>query len=265
MSSTNLSMMMMRWCSVPTSKYYPAHINLPRMLLSTDNLYEKRIGQVTSDLLYMRFTYYNTDNQQECSRLSNWFSLWCLGTWMKVWYDEEGFVFWFFAFIHVLYIVQVFPIIFPLILMYSQIAFYTKYIVLTFSIDVVSLISNPRAILYPCIYIHNRLHGKHRKANPEMSGYKVTTGYDCAITSDTYAQKIWQPWEDWYFLFVDDNEDDDDDDDGNGDDIMMTISDTPFQQNMIKYWSISLDHLSYVFKACENFCIMVIMGWSNLF
>ena len=43
---------------------------------------KKRIGQVTSDLLYMRFTYYTKDNQQGCSRLSNWFPLRCWGPWM---------------------------------------------------------------------------------------------------------------------------------------------------------------------------------------
>ena len=39
---------------------------------------KKRIGQVTSDLLYMRFTYYTKNNQQGCSGLSNCFSLCCL-------------------------------------------------------------------------------------------------------------------------------------------------------------------------------------------
>ena len=51
-----------------------AHINLPRMFLSGDYIYEKknRIGQATSDLLYMRFIYYKKDNQHGCSRRSNW-------------------------------------------------------------------------------------------------------------------------------------------------------------------------------------------------
>ena len=47
-----------------------------------------------------------------------------------------------FAFIHVLYITQVFPIIFPPKIIYSQIAFCTKYFVLIFSTDVVSPLSN---------------------------------------------------------------------------------------------------------------------------
>ena len=44
---------------------------------------KKRIGQVTSDLLYMIFIYYTKDNQQGSSRLSNWLSLRCLGPWMN--------------------------------------------------------------------------------------------------------------------------------------------------------------------------------------
>ena len=53
------------------------------VFLSTDYLRKKRIGQVTSDLLYMIFIYYTKDNQQGSSRLSNWFSLRCLGPWMN--------------------------------------------------------------------------------------------------------------------------------------------------------------------------------------
>ena len=33
--------------------------------------------------LYIRFTYWIDDNQQEYSRLGNWFSLWCLVPWMN--------------------------------------------------------------------------------------------------------------------------------------------------------------------------------------
>ena len=61
---------------------------------------------------------------------------------MKVWYGGEGYFSWFLSFIHVLYIIQVLPIIFPLKLIYSQITFYTKYFLLTFSKDVVSPLSN---------------------------------------------------------------------------------------------------------------------------
>ena len=60
-----------------------------------------------------------------------------------VWYGGEGFFSWFLAFIHFLYITQVLPIIFPLKSIYSQIVlFYTKYFVLTFSIDIASPLSN---------------------------------------------------------------------------------------------------------------------------
>ena len=56
--------------------------------------FEKLIGQFTSDLLYMRFTYCIKDNQQGCSRHSNWFFLGCLGPWMNhlppVWRSTLG-------------------------------------------------------------------------------------------------------------------------------------------------------------------------------
>ena len=52
----------------------------------------------------------------------------------------RGIFSWFFAFVHVLCITQISPTIFPLKLIYPQIAFYTKYSVLTFSTDVVSTI-----------------------------------------------------------------------------------------------------------------------------
>ena len=61
-----------------------ALIGLPVHELSLrKNKKTKTIGQVTMDLLYIRFTYYTKDNQQECSRLYNWFSLWYLGTWVN--------------------------------------------------------------------------------------------------------------------------------------------------------------------------------------
>ena len=43
---------------------------------------------------------------------------------------------------------------FPLISIYSQIAFYTKYFVLTFSIDVVSPLSNMNKVLTKVLYIY---------------------------------------------------------------------------------------------------------------
>ena len=58
---------------------------------------QKRIRKVASNLHYMRFTYYTEDNQQACFRLSNWFSLWCLGSWMNylspVWWTNFRFRF----------------------------------------------------------------------------------------------------------------------------------------------------------------------------
>ena len=128
---------------------------------------KRRIGQVTSDLLYMRFTYYTKDNHQGCSRLSNWFAFLCLGPWLNhfphvrwstlrfrflifSWY--ERLTWWraifslFLAFSHVLYITQVLSIIIPLALIYCQIAFCTKYFVLTCSTDVVSPLSH---FVYP--------------------------------------------------------------------------------------------------------------------
>ena len=57
-----------------TSDHASIFIHLPGMFLSTDILFEQRIGQFAMDLFYIRFTYYIKDNQQECSRLSNWFA-----------------------------------------------------------------------------------------------------------------------------------------------------------------------------------------------
>ena len=39
-------------------------IHLPRMFLSTNILFEQRIGQFTMDLLWIRFSFYTKDNQQ---------------------------------------------------------------------------------------------------------------------------------------------------------------------------------------------------------
>ena len=61
-------------------------------------LFEKRIGQVTMDFLCIRFAYLIKDNQQECSGLSNWFSLRCLGMWMDhlppAWWPIFRLCFW---------------------------------------------------------------------------------------------------------------------------------------------------------------------------
>ena len=60
-----------RWYSRIHFEHILHHINnmSARMFLSTDYLFEKRIWQVTSDLLYMRFTYYTKDNQWEAQQL----------------------------------------------------------------------------------------------------------------------------------------------------------------------------------------------------
>ena len=71
--------------------------HLPRMFPPTDFLFGKRIGLVFMDLIYIIFTYYTQDNRQECFRLSNWVSLWCLRPWMNhlppVWWSNFRFMF----------------------------------------------------------------------------------------------------------------------------------------------------------------------------
>ena len=56
----------------------------------------KKNGLVSMDLLYIIFTYYTQRNQQEYFRLTNWFSLRSLGSWMNhlppVWYSNFSFV-----------------------------------------------------------------------------------------------------------------------------------------------------------------------------
>ena len=64
------------WATVSTIGH------LPRMFQPKDFLFEKRIGLVSTDLLYIIFTCYIQDNQQEGFRPSNWF-LWCLGPCMN--------------------------------------------------------------------------------------------------------------------------------------------------------------------------------------
>ena len=64
------------WATVSTI------VNRPRMFPPTD-FFKKRIGQVFMDLLYIIFTHYTQDNQQECFMLSKSFSSRCLGPWMN--------------------------------------------------------------------------------------------------------------------------------------------------------------------------------------
>ena len=99
---------------------------------------QKRIGQATSDLCYTRFTYYDKDNQQGCSRRSNWFSLRCLGPcrnhlspvlwstfrfWFLIVSRSESLIWWKGIFLCIFCLYSCFAIIFPLKLICSQIAF----------------------------------------------------------------------------------------------------------------------------------------------
>ena len=72
-------------------------VHLPRMFLPMECLFVKRIGLVTMELFCIIFTYYTQDNQRECFRLSNWFSLRCLGPWINrlppVWWSNTRFMF----------------------------------------------------------------------------------------------------------------------------------------------------------------------------
>ena len=65
------------WATVSTI------VQLSGMFPPTDFLFEKRIGLVSMDFLYIIFTYYTQENWQGCFRRSNWFSLRCLGPWMN--------------------------------------------------------------------------------------------------------------------------------------------------------------------------------------
>ena len=66
-----------------------------------------------------------------------------------VWYMyecNENYMEWYMLSLYLIYITSVLPIILPLKWFYSQIPFYTKYFVLSYSIDVVSSLSY-------CIYV----------------------------------------------------------------------------------------------------------------
>ena len=71
--------------------------HLPGMFPPTDFPFEKPIEPVSMDLLYIIFTYHTQDNQQECFRFSNWFSLRCLGPLMNhlppVWWSNFRYMF----------------------------------------------------------------------------------------------------------------------------------------------------------------------------
>ena len=60
------------WATVSTI------VHLPRMFPPTDILFEKRIGLVSMDLLYIIFAYYTQDNEQECSGLDSPCGVWAV-------------------------------------------------------------------------------------------------------------------------------------------------------------------------------------------
>ena len=73
-------------------------VHIPGMFLSTDFIFEKRIGVVIMGLLWIIFTYLAEDNQQESFRHScNWIPLRCLGPWMNhlppMWWSNFRFMF----------------------------------------------------------------------------------------------------------------------------------------------------------------------------
>ena len=72
-------------------------VHLPRMFLRMDFCFETQIGLASMDLLCIILTYYTQDDKQECFRLSNSFSLRCLGPWMNhlapVWWSDFRFIF----------------------------------------------------------------------------------------------------------------------------------------------------------------------------
>ena len=68
-----------------------------RLFTPTDFVFDKRIGLVSIDFLYIIFTYFTHDNQQECFSVSNWFAVWYLVQWMNrlppVWRCNGRFMF----------------------------------------------------------------------------------------------------------------------------------------------------------------------------
>ena len=68
-----------------------------RLFTPTNFVFEKRIGLVSIDFLYIIFTYFTHDNQHECFSVSNWFAVWYLVQWMNrlppVWWYNGRFMF----------------------------------------------------------------------------------------------------------------------------------------------------------------------------
>ena len=129
-------------------------------LIHLPNRKKNRIGQITEDLPFIRFTYHTTDNQQECSRLSNWFSFRCLGPWMNHFLTEwwsvlvlyiswwVSLVWWRRISLLISCLYSCFLTLLKLCLLFFlwnyftlKYLFYAKYFVLSFAIDVVSTLS----------------------------------------------------------------------------------------------------------------------------
>ena len=113
------------------------HVSTSLGCFCVRTIFSKKQTGVTSDLPYMRFTYYSKNNQQGVPVLATdspcivWGHCllyhgpllglgFLLSVAVKNWYDWVGFCYEFLVFIHVLYITQVLPIIFPLKLIYPQ-------------------------------------------------------------------------------------------------------------------------------------------------
>ena len=148
-----------------------------RLFLSTDILFEQQIGQNTVDILYIGFTYMNPtkDDQPGCSRHSNWLCLRGLGTWwnnrppvrwstfrfrflkwqlmFKFGIVEMTF-YWLVAFIRILVQYLCFAYYFSshvYFLLWNNL--FVIYVVLSYSIDVVSTLSfNDFLFLAMCLF-----------------------------------------------------------------------------------------------------------------
>ena len=71
-------------------------VHLPKMFPPMNIPFENRVGLATIDFLCIIFTYQTQDDQQ-CFKLSNWFPLWYLGPWVNhlppVWLSTFRFMF----------------------------------------------------------------------------------------------------------------------------------------------------------------------------
>ena len=133
------------------------------------HLLEKRIRVVTMDPSYIIFTYQTQDNQQECFKLSDLFFLRCFGPWMyhlpPVWWSDfmfmflndilwvsltqwRGIFYWWLDFIILLVHCSSLTYHFLLTWLYSEKLIYTKYFLLSYSIDVLSTVIIMHSYIY---------------------------------------------------------------------------------------------------------------------